>query len=150
MKTYEIQFIGRTVGAIGKCSQFRAQIFAENHAKAKLKLYDRYEHISNATVKEITSPFDADCLYDYTQNTEALANSVRHHVESLRRLTDRAARELAQANQTWHDDKAAADHALFQAGEAEQFPREMRDAAVLELVRRHLEIINENERSEKK
>jgi hypothetical protein len=96
-------------------------------------------------VKEIQSPFDADCLFDYANNTAELSNWMRSHVESFRRLMDRAASKLADANQQWHDDKDAADHPLFQASGFEQFPREMRDAAILDLVKRHLETINQNE-----
>ena len=145
MKTYEIQFIGRTVGAIGKFYPIRAQVFAADAEAAKLKLYDRFEHITGATVKEITSPFDSDCLFDYANDTRTHSNGIRAHVARMCRLIDCAAWELAQANQNWHDDKDAPDHALFQAQHLEQFPREMRDAAVLDLVKRHLEIINENE-----
>jgi len=148
MKTYEMQFTGRKVGAIGKCYKIRAQVFADSQKKAVEKLYDRFEHITDATAKEISSPFDSDCLFDYANNTAELHNHIRHHVESLRRLIDRAAQELAKANKEWNDAPDAEDHGLWIAPDAEQFTREMRTLATLDLVGRHLDTINENERAQ--
>lgn len=139
----------RQIGAIGIFYDIRRLYFATDEAEALAKFGAQFETSGPPSiVKEIESPFDSDCLFDYANNTEALSHWMRSHVESFRRLIDRAARELATANQNWHDDKEAGDHELFQATSAEQFPREMRDAAVLDLVKRHLEVINENERAQ--
>ncbi len=146
-KCFSILFTGRKVGAIGIFQEIESQVFATDEKAALLALYERFEHISKPQVKEWKSPFDSDCLFDYANNTEQLSNHVRHHVESLRRLMDGAARDMNKVHREWHDDQDAADHPLYHAGEFDQYPRELRDAAVLDLVKRHLDTINENERS---
>jgi len=61
----------------------------------------------------------------------------------LQRDMDRTADYLAAANAAWHDDPASEDHAVFHAPAIEQFPRAMRDEAILELVRYHLNTLKE-------
>jgi len=55
---------------------------------------------------------------------------------------------LAKANKEWNDAPDAEDHGLWIAPDAEQFTREMRTLATLDLVGRHLDTINENERAQ--
>jgi hypothetical protein len=52
MKTYEVRFYGRTIGAIGILYWITDTVQAENEEAAKLKLYDKYEHISILTIRE--------------------------------------------------------------------------------------------------
>jgi hypothetical protein len=89
----------------------------------------------------------AEALFNYIQNEKHLYDAVRLRVEGLRDTIDSAARNLAKANAEWHDDPDADDHAEFHAPADTQFPQAMRDEAVLDLVKRHLEICNENERA---
>ena len=51
MTTYNATFTGRTRGAIGKFYPIRTTVSGENKEKARHNLYDRYEHISNLTLK---------------------------------------------------------------------------------------------------
>jgi hypothetical protein len=52
MKTYHIEFTGRNVGAIGAVYRITEEIQAENETDAGLKLYDKYELISNIIIFE--------------------------------------------------------------------------------------------------
>jgi hypothetical protein len=45
MHTYRIHFMGRHIGAIGIFQEFTETVQAENDEAARLKLYDKYEHI---------------------------------------------------------------------------------------------------------
>lgn len=45
MKKYKFSFIGRQVGAIGIFYKITATVEAENIEAAKLRLYDKYDHI---------------------------------------------------------------------------------------------------------
>lgn len=145
MKTFEIKFTGRKTGAIGVFAAFAAQVFAENAEAATVQLYDRFEHIHQPEVKEILSPFDGNGLVERVQNTSEEHAAIRRAVESLRRELDRVAARQAQANLDWHDDPEAPDWALYHSPAWLQFPRSERDAAILELVSRHLDVLNENE-----
>jgi hypothetical protein len=46
MKNYRASFTGRKVGAIGITYFIIDYVEAENEEQARLKLYDRYEHIT--------------------------------------------------------------------------------------------------------
>lgn len=46
MKTFKLSFIGRKKGAIGVFFKIREKVIAENLEAAILKLYDKYEHIT--------------------------------------------------------------------------------------------------------
>jgi hypothetical protein len=45
MNTYKIIFTGRTKGALGITYSIEEEVQANNPEEARLKLYDRYEHI---------------------------------------------------------------------------------------------------------
>ncbi len=146
MKTYEIDFKGRKVGAIGVFETFRTQVFADDPEAAKLALYARFEHITlTREPKEIQSPFDAEGLVNRVQNERDEHRSFRSKVEALRDLLDLVATRQAKANADWHDDPDSDDHGLYHSPADQQFTREERDKALLELVARHLEVLKENE-----
>tara|TARA_R110000822_G_scaffold67329_1_gene164005 strand:- start:460 stop:615 length:156 start_codon:yes stop_codon:yes gene_type:complete len=50
MKTFKLSFIGRLNGAIGITYKIRENVNAENLEAAKLKLYNKYEHITQIKV----------------------------------------------------------------------------------------------------
>ena len=141
----------RNRGAIGIFDGTQRQYFATDEADARKQFAEEFETSGPLTLcKEVASPFDADCLFDFVKNTRDLSDSLTHCVDRLRALLDLAAANLAGHNQNWHDDKESADHPLYQATAEVQFPRALRDTAALDLVRDRLEIINENERSKSK
>lgn len=143
--------LGRKRGACGIFDGTQRQYFATDEADARNQFAAEVETGGPTTIcREWKSPFDADCLFDFVKNTRDLSDQLTYHTGRLRALMDLAARNLAGHNQNWHDDKASDDHPLFQAPAEVQFPRELRDAAILDLVRDRLEIINENERSKAK
>ena len=45
MNTYKIVFYGRLNGAIGICYSITETVQADTEEEARLKLYDKYEHI---------------------------------------------------------------------------------------------------------
>lgn len=53
MKIFKARFIGRQAGAIGRFEEVAVMVSAENKEKARLKLYDEYEHIQNLEIEEI-------------------------------------------------------------------------------------------------
>ena len=53
MKKYQAIFIGRKIHAIGICYLIIDTVYAENRKSARLKLYEKYEHISSLTFKVI-------------------------------------------------------------------------------------------------
>ena len=53
MKTYKATFYGRKVGAIGIRYLIEDTVSADNKEAARLKLYDKYEHISDLKLKEV-------------------------------------------------------------------------------------------------
>ena len=52
MTTYTVKFTGRTNGAIGIFYPITETVQAENEEAAKLKLYEKYEHITNIQIKK--------------------------------------------------------------------------------------------------
>jgi len=50
MKIFKLSFIGRLKGAIGITYKIHETVKAENLEAAKLKLYDKYEHITQIKV----------------------------------------------------------------------------------------------------
>ena len=52
MKTYTAKFTGRKVGAIGIFYPITTTVQAENEEAARLKLYDKYEHIMGLKLTE--------------------------------------------------------------------------------------------------
>lgn len=145
MKTFEIHFTGRRLGAIGVFYPIHAEVFAEDDVGALAALYERFEHVQYPQVKEIASPFDSDGLVERVQNERDEFNQIRGLALVLRGFIDKVAERQAKANQDWHDDPEAPDWGLYHATAEVQFPRAARDAAILELVSRHLEVLNENE-----
>ena len=53
MKTYRATFYGRQLGAIGSFYPIYDFIDADNEEKARIKLYDKYDHITRLTLKEV-------------------------------------------------------------------------------------------------
>lgn len=145
MKCYAFRFTGRKVGAIGKFCEIEIQLFAQDEAVARLKLYDHFEHISNLECKEWSSPFSDDHLVNYVQNTPGHHARIRKLAAQIRDELNDVANHLARANKEWHDDPEAEDHLLFHAPAIEQYPQRERDAAALELLKRHLEVIAEKD-----
>ena len=147
IKTYSIRFTGRKVGAIGSFEPIIAQVFSTDPDAVLLALYGHWEHIQQPEVKEIQSPFDSETLVNHVQNTSEDHRHIRLYVERIRDYLDAVAKRHAKANMEWHDDPEADDHLLFHAPSDQQFPREVRDAAILEIVSRHLDVLNENEQT---
>ena len=85
-----------------------------------------------------STPFDSDSLVLRMQNERTAIDSILHHVRSLRRLADRWAEQQSRDNAEWHDDPSSDDHADYHASAFAQFPRDVRDEAVIELVRHYL------------
>lgn len=52
MKRYTASFTGRKVGAIGITYYIQDWVEAENEEQAKLKLYDKYEHITGLNLRD--------------------------------------------------------------------------------------------------
>jgi len=53
MKTYDVKFLAKKIGSIGKRVSFSELIDAKNPEQAKLKLYDRHEHITIRSITEV-------------------------------------------------------------------------------------------------
>jgi hypothetical protein len=45
MNTYKASFFGRPLGSVGFARQRRAEVKAPNEEEARLKLYEKHEHI---------------------------------------------------------------------------------------------------------
>lgn len=88
----------------------------------------------------------AENLFNFISNDKELWDSVVHHAHMLRSLVDRAAVQLAKENARWHDDPDADDHAEYHAPAEVQFPRDVRDEVVRDLIADRLNVENENER----
>lgn len=52
-KTYRVNFKGRQVGAIGIFYAIADTVQGEDEEQARLKLYEKYEHISGLKLTEI-------------------------------------------------------------------------------------------------
>lgn len=52
MKNYRALFNGRVRGAIGVFEYFDVMVEAENEEQARLRLYDKYDHIIGLTLVE--------------------------------------------------------------------------------------------------
>jgi hypothetical protein len=72
---------------------------------------------------------------------------ITHLVGQLRLVIDHTAQRAARENSAWHDDPEAEGHAKYHAPADVQFPRDVRDAAVLELVRHYLTEITLSEQA---
>ena len=81
---------------------------------------------------------NADTLVTAAMNELGDYDAIVFAVIGLRRTIDRTAARVAKANAEWHDDAEAEDHAAFHAPAEEQFPREMRDEAIRDLVAHYL------------
>lgn len=135
----------------GKYEPLARQFYATDEADALKQFAEQVQTGPQcSSVKEWKPPFDSECLTISIANTQGPHNRARLAVAYLRQLVDAAARELTKQNANWHDDPQASDHPCYHAPAEDQFPREMRDEAILELVRYHLESINSNEAAEKK
>jgi hypothetical protein len=92
--------------------------------------------------------FSADTLQTAAMNHKPEYNSIVFAVKHLRRTLDRTADRVAKANAEWHDDPEDVEgHAEYHAPAAEQFPRDVRDEAIRDLVAHYLGEITLNERS---
>ena len=56
MKTYHARFQGRTVGAIGIVYMISADVTGDTPEAARLRLYDRFEHIQALRLVEVHNP----------------------------------------------------------------------------------------------
>lgn len=97
---------------------------------------DKTHHDENKKKEEDDERVDT--LINCAQNDRKIYESVAFTSRCLRylvdALADRAAREAAE----WHDDPKHKGYAMAHAPADAQFPREVRDEAVLELIRIHL------------
>lgn len=89
----------------------------------------------------------AETLVRSAMNEQSEWARVTSAVRQLRHAIDRTSRRVARANADWHDDPEADDYAEFHAPAAEQFPREVRDEAILDLVRHYLTEITLDEQN---
>lgn len=76
----------------------------------------------------------AESLDLFIANDKPIHDSIVFAVKHLRSTVDRAAEKLAKANAEWHDDPDADDHAAWHAPADVQFPREVRDEVIRDLV----------------
>ncbi len=137
--------------AIGKFYLIFRSYYAETVQQAE-DLYRRDIETNGPPLvaKEIPNPFDAENLENYSNNTSLSAQTVRRLVSHLRAEVDKVATVQARHEKEWHDDTEAEDHPLFQAPAEIKYPRAVRDAAILELVKTHLQVITDNEAAEAK
>jgi hypothetical protein len=56
MKTYTARFYGRLKGALGVSYWIETQVEVDAIETARIKLYDRYEHISHLTLTDESVP----------------------------------------------------------------------------------------------
>lgn len=56
MKVYECTFTARRKGAIGASYPQREKLLAESEEAARLKLYDRYDHLVGFKVVSVSEP----------------------------------------------------------------------------------------------
>jgi hypothetical protein len=54
VKTFEVQFTARNIGAIGLAQSRTVLVEADSTESAIRKLYDKYEHITFVRTKEVT------------------------------------------------------------------------------------------------
>ena len=71
-------------------------------------------------------------------NEKVEYDSIVSCVKRLRATLDKTAERVAKANADWHDDPSAEDHAEYHAHAIVQFPREVRDEAIRNLVNYYL------------
>ena len=69
MKDYLARFFGRTNGAIGIRYNIETHVSGKNKEDARIKLYDRFEHISELelldTNKSTNQSLEHDMRYEY-------------------------------------------------------------------------------------
>jgi hypothetical protein len=53
LRKFQVTFCGRKLNAIGRFENYTIVVSAKNEEKARLKLYDNYDHIQILKVKEI-------------------------------------------------------------------------------------------------
>lgn len=76
----------------------------------------------------------AETLVTAANNEKSEYESIVFAVKHLRATIDRTANRVAKENANWHDDPNAEDHADYHASADVQFPRELRDEAIRDLV----------------
>lgn len=52
---YKFRFSGRLIGSIGKMRVFSCVVTGESQEDAMMKLYERYDHITVISVREVPS-----------------------------------------------------------------------------------------------
>ena len=55
MRKYQVTFEGRLINAIGCTYTIMASVEAEDRQAARLKLYDKYDHITLDIYKEVSA-----------------------------------------------------------------------------------------------
>lgn len=85
--------------------------------------------------------FDAESLELYTVNDKPTHDSIVFALRYMRHVIDRAAEAVAKANAYWHDDPEGdpEGYASHHAAPDKQFPRAVRDEAVINLVKYYLD-----------
>lgn len=73
-------------------------------------------------------------LFNGVMNTPRIHEGVVASVKHLRLCIDKMAEKQAKYNADWHDDPEASDHAEYHAPHLEQFPQQVRDETVKDLV----------------
>jgi hypothetical protein len=80
----------------------------------------------------------AENLVLSAMNDRPTHDAIVSAIERLRSTMDRCAARAARANAEWHDDPQADDHADYHAPADVQYPRDVRDEAIRELVAHYL------------
>lgn len=81
---------------------------------------------------------NAETLVIAANNDKRTYDAIVFAVRHLRSAIDQTAVRVAKENAEWHDDPNADDHAEFHAPADVQFPREIRDEAIKDLVAYYL------------
>jgi hypothetical protein len=82
----------------------------------------------------------AEELVTAAMSDRAEHDAITRAIRQLRSWVDITAERVTKANADWHDDPEGdpKGHAEYHAPAIEQFPREARDAAIMELVQFYL------------
>ena len=97
-----------------------------------------------AGVHDMRTAERAETLVTAASSDRAEHDAITRAIRQLRSWLDICAERVAKANADWHDDPEGdpEGHAEHHAPAIEQFPREARDAAIIDLVRFHLNETN--------
>jgi hypothetical protein len=85
-----------------------------------------------------TNPFQSADLELVARNEREIDTRCRTIARQLRASFDNLANQQAKANADWHDDQESEDHARYHAPAIEQFPPDVRNAAIIKVIAYHL------------